>query len=331
MVIGNTAATNAVSGSDNVIMGANAGANLTSGANNTALGYGADVGAALTNATAIGNGATVSASNTIQLGNNSVLMTNTAGQISVGGAGVNGNQGYFWGGGLAGLNYTGISCNAYPTAAATWSNTAAALYSATCQFVNDAFYIIQSTTAGATPLGGYTAFQIANYSSGNHIAMNNASPTTAAIIVGTTTSDGNGATLSATGNWTNTSDSTKKRDIQNISYGLSEVMKLRPVSYEWKGTDIHDIGFIAQEVKHILPEVVYGEEGHMTLSYGQITPVLTKAIQEQQQIIESQKSTIDTLKGQVNTLANKQAQDEQEIADLKKMVNAMTSVQAGTK
>jgi hypothetical protein len=181
-----------------------------------------------------------------------------------------------------------------------------------------------------------------------------ASPTPGlqALIVGTNATNGNGANLTLTGNWTSTSDSTKKRDIQNISYGLPEVMKLRPVSYLWKGTDKKDIGFLAQEVKHILPEIVYGEEGHMTLSYGQITPVLVKAIQEQQHMIDSLKAentklqneeknlktANDNLQNQnkvqesnLNHLQNTQEQDEADITALKKTVNSLMQLQASAK
>jgi hypothetical protein len=83
-------------------------------------------------------------------------------------------------------------------------------------------------------------------------------PGAAAIRVGTGATNGSGATLTLAGAWTNASDSTKKHDIKNISYGLSEVMKLRPVNYKWKGTNQQDFGFPAQEVKLILPEIVYG-------------------------------------------------------------------------
>ena len=181
-----------------------------------------------------------------------------------------------------------------------------------------------------------------------------ASPTPGlqALIVGTNATNGNGANLTLTGNWTSTSDSTKKRDIQNISYGLPEVMKLRPVSYLWKGTDKKDIGFLAQEVKHTLPEIVYGEEGHMTLSYGQITPVLVKAIQEQQHMIDSLKAentklqneeknlktANDNLQNQnkvqesnLNHLQNTQEQDEADITALKKTVNSLMQLQASAK
>ena len=101
-----------------------------------------------------------------------------------------------------------------------------------------------------------------------------------AIKVGTNSSNGNGAKLAITGTWVSTSDRTKKHNIENISYGLEEVLALRPVGFKWNGTNKEDIGFIAQEVKEVIPEVVHGEEGEMTLSYGQMSAVLTKAIQE---------------------------------------------------
>jgi len=79
-------------------------------------------------------------------------------------------------------------------------------------------------------------------------------------------------------------------------------MELRPVSYKLKGTDNKDIGFIAQDVKKIIPEIVYGSEGELTLSYGQITSVLTKGMQEQQKEIENYKTEIADLQSQVKSL-----------------------------
>jgi trimeric autotransporter adhesin len=127
-------------------------------------------------------------------------------------------------------------------------------------------------------------------------------PSGAAIRVGTSTSNGNGATLTLTGVWTNASDITKKYDIKTINYGLNEVMKLHPVTYKLKGTNNQDIGFIAQEVKKIVPEIIYGPDGQMTMSYGQLTSVLVKAVQEQQKQIEAQQKQIDNLKKLVGTL-----------------------------
>ncbi len=72
-------------GSQNTFLGTQAGWTNTSGNSNTAVGDYADVGSgALTNATAIGAGAIVAASNTVQLGNSSVTLVNTNGNLNVG-------------------------------------------------------------------------------------------------------------------------------------------------------------------------------------------------------------------------------------------------------
>jgi len=122
------------------------------------------------------------------------------------------------------------------------------------------------------------------------------SPGGSAIKVGDDPTNGNGATLTLGGVWTDASDISKKYDIEDINYGLTDVMKLHPVTYKLKGLNNQDIGFIAQEVREILPEIVYGEEGQMTMSYGQVTSVLVKAIQEQQQMIEELQQEIEILK-----------------------------------
>ena len=117
-----------------------------------------------------------------------------------------------------------------------------------------------------------------------------------AMKVGTDATNGNKAALTRAGAWTAGSDSTKKHEIRGLEYGLQEVMKLRPVRFKWNKTNQIDIGFIAQEVKKILPEIVYGEEGQMTLSYSLVTAVLTRAVQEQQIVIEDIKSENSQLK-----------------------------------
>ena len=121
-----------------------------------------------------------------------------------------------------------------------------------------------------------------------------------------------------------TSDERMKKNIRDIDYGLNEVMSLRPVSYQWKSDEMgitpiapHEketkLGFVAQEVKNILPEIVQDkewlpisedrpEEYHLVpmetlgMSYTEMTPVLVRAIQEQQEIIESLKTELKEVK-----------------------------------
>ncbi len=114
--------------------------------------------------------------------------------------------------------------------------------------------------------------------------------------------------------WATYSDKRIKSDINNISYGINEVMKLKPVSYYQhnssqtdgklviENTGAKNIGFIAQEMYNVIPEVVNMPENEenmlWSMSYEKLVPVLTKAIQEQQVIIESQGSTIEKLEAQ---------------------------------
>ena len=105
----------------------------------------------------------------------------------------------------------------------------------------------------------------------------------------------------------NTSDRRLKRDILPLSkYGLKQVMQLKPVTYIFKADseNTHQVGFIAQEVQQIIPEVVTGKEGDLSkgeclgIVYGNLVPVLTKAIQEQQAEIEVLKAENSSLKAE---------------------------------
>ncbi len=108
-----------------------------------------------------------------------------------------------------------------------------------------------------------------------------------------------GARVTAAGVWTNASDARLKTDIQQSKYGLAEVLKLRSVDYNMKKGGEAQVGFLAQEVQTVVPEVVNGFPGDIEngetlgVAYGQLVPVLTKAIQEQQQIIEQLQADLD--------------------------------------
>jgi hypothetical protein len=128
-------------------------------------------------------------------------------------------------------------------------------------------------------------------------------------------------TIFATNGTINTSDIRYKKDIAGLSYGLNEVMQLKPVSYKWKNKEDVKLGFIAQDLINIIPEVVFtGDDENKTLGvyYSDIIPVLTKAIQEQQAIIESQKNEIERLKKKSTEVDNLKA----EIEFIKSQLNA---------
>tara|TARA_R100000664_G_scaffold3047_6_gene7192 strand:+ start:2586 stop:5480 length:2895 start_codon:yes stop_codon:yes gene_type:complete len=91
----------------------------------------------------------------------------------------------------------------------------------------------------------------------------------------------NQAYLSAAGAWTDASDISIKKDIVEIKYGLDDVLKTKPRSYKMKSDDEVQIGFVAQEIKEIIPEVVTDvEDKPLGVSYGKLVAVAFKAIQE---------------------------------------------------
>ena len=86
---------------------------------------------------------------------------------------------------------------------------------------------------------------------------------------------------SGTGAWVAVSDARQKHNITDIGYGLDILNKLHPVSFDYNRNNEHTIGFLAQEVKDIIPEAVFGtEEKGYGMSYATLTPVVVKAIQE---------------------------------------------------
>ncbi|RXR20923.1 tail fiber domain-containing protein [Flavobacterium amnicola] len=138
------------------------------------------------------------------------------------------------------------------------------------------------------------------------------------------------AVYAATGT-INTSDRRDKENIQPLRYGINEIMKMEPVSFKWKkenesGFEIPDaeketkLGFIAQQIQPILPEVIethqwkeYEEKPgilvkeempRLGISYTEIIPVAIKAIQDQQLQIDALKKQKEALEKIVKTLEN---------------------------
>ena len=94
--------------------------------------------------------------------------------------------------------------------------------------------------------------------------------------------NGNDATLNAAGAWTNASDRSYKENIVDLStkYGLDTVLATEPRFYDMKGSHIPQVGFIAQELQPIIPEVVEGQDGNMGISYGNLVAVAFQAIKD---------------------------------------------------
>jgi hypothetical protein len=141
--------------------------------------------------------------------------------------------------------------------------------------------------------------------------------------------------MAYTGTITDVSDQRLKMNIQPMPGVLKKVLELRPTTFFYKAKEYSfmqlpeekQLGLIAQEVEEVFPEVVTdnvhpgvtdadGKAIHMPVEYKGIdytilVPVLIKAMQEQQAIIDNQNSGIKELKA--------------ELAELRKMVMAMQS------
>jgi hypothetical protein len=100
------------------------------------------------------------------------------------------------------------------------------------------------------------------------------------------------------------SDERVKEDIKPTTYGLPHVMKMNVVEYKYIKSDVNHVGLIAQEADKIVPESVseveiltnQGPQKIMSINYNEIVPVLIKAIQDQQAIMNMMQEEITALK-----------------------------------
>ena len=115
---------------------------------------------------------------------------------------------------------------------------------------------------------------------------------------------GYGGTIYATStSITAISDASLKENVRDLDKGLDTILALKPRRFDWKNGDGNDImGFVAQEVEEVLPELVhdyqYNEtETKLGLKMGDMLPSLVKAIQEQQEIINDLRARVAQLEG----------------------------------
>ena len=91
------------------------------------------------------------------------------------------------------------------------------------------------------------------------------------------------------------SDRRLKKNISQISESLDRILELRPTKFTWKSSNKEDVGFIAQEVEEIIPEVIETTKGFIntdedterkTIAYPKLVPYLVDTIQELTRRIE---------------------------------------------
>lgn len=94
-----------------------------------------------------------------------------------------------------------------------------------------------------------------------------------------------------------TSDKKLKTSIEPLENSLAKVLSLQGVSFAWKKDGSKSVGFIAQDVEKVYPELVHeSSDGIKSLEYGNLVAPLVEAIKEQQIEINSLKAEIEALK-----------------------------------
>lgn len=168
---------------------------------------------------------------------------------------------------------------------------------------------------GAETIGGFAAKIRINHDGNNiyGITLKNVSSTLesrAASFHNSTNASIGGIVLNNTSTtYVTSSDYRLKKDVAPIQNAIGRVLLLKPCSYKWKTDDSDGEGFIAHELAEICPSAVTGQkdavrivdikddEGNLIGTEEQpeyqgidtsfVVPLLTKAIQEQQALIES--------------------------------------------
>jgi hypothetical protein len=151
-------------------------------------------------------------------------------------------------------------------------------------------------------------------SHGMRIIAGNSSSTGATFIrfekgvYGSSTSIGsiwhNGASTVA---YATTSDERIKRDIHQTSLGLADLMKIGvyDFTFTFDETNSQQNGFLAQQLYDIYPAAVCKPQDPNDMwmvDYSRVSPLVVKAIQEQQVIIELQNQKIERLEKLVESL-----------------------------
>ncbi|RKQ43271.1 endosialidase-like protein [Roseivirga pacifica] len=125
---------------------------------------------------------------------------------------------------------------------------------------------------------------------------------------------------------TETSDKRFKQNIEVITNPIDAIKLINGVRYDWRIDEFpnrrfktgKNIGFIAQEVRAVFPELVSeSSDGYLSVSYSGLTPILVEAVKDQQETIESQAQIIDELKTMLLELKKETEKLSEEVSKLK--------------
>ena len=113
-----------------------------------------------------------------------------------------------------------------------------------------------------------------------------------------------GGTIVSTGDQVISSDAALKKNWREVGYGIEEIANCTVGRFDWKDGHGTSVGSKAQDWLPLVPELVHGEEGNMTLAYGQIALVnsilLAKHETEQDKEIARLKARVKELETRLN-------------------------------
>lgn len=305
VAIGKNALYSNQTGNYNTVIGMDAGrANIT-GSYLTMLGYASNaITTNLTNAAAIGANAKVGMSNAISIGDSTLGTTVGIGTAYPNKAGlvvnttVGGNVHAMFGSNTTGMalesNWPGLGFNSYFTGGVRRYIGNGYAGNINIDQTNGTFYFFINGTG--------TAASAVSINKG--FAFINGAGTGGALVpvfdnvytLGSTVN--RWVSVHAVNGTIQTSDAREKKNIAPLGYGLKQIMQLKPVSYQWKNKSAGEqvmLGLLAQDVKKILPEVIVENGGIYGMRSTDIIPVLVKAVQEQQQVIDRQQKLLEEM------------------------------------
>jgi hypothetical protein len=120
------------------------------------------------------------------------------------------------------------------------------------------------------------------------------------------------------------SDERLKTQIAPLEGSLERILKVQGVSYYWKNQEsfgsAKDIGFIAQDLEKVVPEVVKqspDSEHRRSVSYANMVAILVEAIKEMYQDVMGHSREIASLKAEVESFKAENAQLKENDAEMK--------------
>ncbi len=99
------------------------------------------------------------------------------------------------------------------------------------------------------------------------------------------------------------SDKSLKKDIQKIHNPINKTMALKGVSYKWEKSNTPSLGFIAQDVEKLTPELVRtNNQGEKSVLYGNVIALLIETMKAQENQINEFKNNIKNLENTLREL-----------------------------